>query len=59
MRSPIRAPMAELIRQWSTDHPEFQFLGRKFKIGITGSPNDRAVTAAHDIGIRIVERDGA
>ena len=51
-------PVAELIRQWSTDHPEFQFLGRKFKIGITGSPNDRAVTAAHDIGIRIVERDG-
>ncbi len=51
-------PVAELLRQWSTDHPEFQFLPRKFKIAVTGSPNDRAVTAAHDIGIRIVERDG-
>ncbi|MYM55738.1 nitrite/sulfite reductase [Thalassovita mangrovi] len=51
-------PVAELIRQWSTDHPEFQFLPRKFKIAITGSPNDRAVTRAHDIGLRMVERDG-
>ncbi|SNS29700.1 nitrite/sulfite reductase [Tropicimonas sediminicola] len=51
-------PYAELIRQWSTDHPEFQFLPRKFKIAITGSPNDRAVTRAHDIGLRMVERDG-
>ncbi len=51
-------PVAELIRQWSTDHPEFQFLPRKFKIAIVGSPNDRAVTRAHDIGLRIVERDG-
>ncbi|MFS4580199.1 nitrite/sulfite reductase [Phaeobacter sp. C3_T13_0] len=51
-------PYAELIRQWSTDHPEFQFLGRKFKIAITGSANDRAVTKAHDIGLRMVERDG-
>ncbi|UXX83567.1 nitrite/sulfite reductase [Roseovarius pelagicus] len=51
-------PVAELIRQWSTDHPEFQFLPRKFKVGVTGSPNDRAVTAAHDIGLRIIERDG-
>ncbi len=47
-------PTAELIRQWSTDHPEFQFLPRKFKIGITGSPNDRAVIKSHDIGLRIV-----
>ena len=47
-------PVAELIRQWSTDHPEFQFLPRKFKIAITGSPNDRAVTKAHDIGLRMV-----
>jgi len=52
-------PVAELIRQWSTDHPEFQFLPRKFKVAVTGSPNDRAVTAAHDIGLRIVERNGA
>ncbi|WP_309666285.1 nitrite/sulfite reductase [Tabrizicola sp.] len=46
-------PYAELLRQWSTDHPEFQFLPRKFKIAITGSPNDRAVTKAHDIGLRM------
>ena len=47
-------PVAELLRQWSTDHPEFQFLPRKFKIAITGAPNDRAVTRAHDIGLRMV-----
>ncbi|NBT30711.1 MAG: nitrite/sulfite reductase [Rhodobacteraceae bacterium] len=47
-------PVAELLRQWSTDHPEFQFLPRKFKIAITGSPNDRAVTRAHDIGLLMV-----
>ncbi|WP_299288132.1 nitrite/sulfite reductase [uncultured Tateyamaria sp.] len=52
-------PVAELLRQWSTDHPEFQFMPRKFKIAITGSPNDRAVTKAHDIGLRMVARDGA
>lgn len=52
-------PVAELLRQWSTDHPEFQFLPRKFKIAVTGSPNDRAVTRAHDIGLRMLERDGA
>ncbi|GHF59780.1 nitrite/sulfite reductase [Seohaeicola zhoushanensis] len=51
-------PVAELIRQWSTDHPEFQFLGRKFKIAITGSETDRAVTRAHDIGLRMVRREG-
>ncbi|MBC7142635.1 MAG: nitrite/sulfite reductase [Rhodobacteraceae bacterium] len=51
-------PTAELIRQWSTDHPEFQFLPRKFKIGVTGSPNDRAVTRSHDIGLRIVRGSG-
>jgi len=47
-------PIAELLRQWSTDHPEFQFMPRKFKIAVTGSPNDRAVTKAHDIGLRMV-----
>jgi sulfite reductase (NADPH) hemoprotein beta-component len=47
-------PTAELLRQWSTDHPEFAFLPRKFKFAITGSPNDRAVTKAHDIGLRMV-----
>ncbi len=51
-------PVAELIRQWSTDHPEFQFLPRKFKVAVTGSAQDRAVTAAHDIGLRLVEREG-
>ena len=51
-------PVAELIRQWSTDHPEFQFLPRKFKVAVIGSENDRAVIRAHDIGIQIVERDG-
>ena len=51
-------PVAELLRQWSTDHPEFQFLPRKFKIAVTGAPNDRAVIKAHDIGIEIVSKDG-
>jgi len=51
-------PVAELIRQWSTDHPEFQFLPRKFKIAVIASEADRAVMKSHDIGIRIVERDG-
>ena len=47
-------PTAELLRQWSTDHPEFAFLPRKFKIAVSGSPVDRAVTRAHDIGIRMI-----
>jgi sulfite reductase (NADPH) hemoprotein beta-component len=47
-------PIAELLRQWSTDHPEFQALPRKFKIAVTGSETDRAVTKAHDIGLRMV-----
>ncbi|MGY3436483.1 MULTISPECIES: nitrite/sulfite reductase [unclassified Marinovum] len=51
-------PVAELIRQWSTDHPEFQFLPRKFKIAVAGGPHDRAVVLAHDIGLQIVEQDG-
>ncbi len=46
-------PYAELIRQWSTDHPEFQFLPRKFKIAVSGSDKDRTVLAAHDIGLQI------
>ncbi|TDX30142.1 nitrite/sulfite reductase [Rhodovulum visakhapatnamense] len=52
-------PYAELLRQWSSDHPEFQYLPRKFKIAITGATADRAVTRAHDIGLRVVARDGA
>ncbi|MDD9744377.1 MULTISPECIES: nitrite/sulfite reductase [Marinovum] len=51
-------PTAELIRQWSTDHPEFQFLPRKFKIAVIGAPNDRAVIKSHDIGVEITEQDG-
>jgi len=50
-------PVAELIRQWSTDHPEFQFLPRKFKVAVTGAEADRAVVKAHDIGLQIVKRD--
>jgi sulfite reductase (NADPH) hemoprotein beta-component len=50
-------PSAELIRQWSTDHPEFNWLGRKFKIGITGAAHDRAVIRSHDIGLRIHRND--
>jgi len=50
-------PVAELLRQWSTDHPEFQFLPRKFKIAVTGAAADRAVIRAHDIGIQIVARN--
>ncbi|TYB87912.1 nitrite/sulfite reductase [Oceaniovalibus sp. ACAM 378] len=51
-------PVAELLRQWSTDHPEFQFLPRKFKIAVTGAKADRAVIRSHDIGIQIIEKDG-
>ncbi len=47
----------EIIRQWSTFHPEFSFLPRKFKIAVTGSPNDRAAVAVHDIGLRMVRND--
>ena len=50
-------PTAELLRQWSTDHPEFQFLPRKFKVAVTGAKADRAVTRAHDIGLRMVRND--
>jgi sulfite reductase (NADPH) hemoprotein beta-component len=52
-------PYAELLRQWSTDHPEFQFLGRKFKIAVSGAASDRAVIRAHDIGLRVVRQGGA
>jgi len=44
----------EIIRQWSTLHPEFAFLPRKFKIAVTGSPNDRAAVRVHDIGVRVI-----
>ncbi|WP_332716249.1 nitrite/sulfite reductase [Pelagibacterium mangrovi] len=44
-------PVAEIIRQWSSLHPEFIYLPRKFKIAMTGSPNDRAAIKFHDIGL--------
>ena len=50
-------PFAELMRQWSSLHPEFSYLPRKFKIAITGSPYDRAAIAFHDIGIQVVKND--
>ena len=48
---------AEIIRQWSTLHPEFSFLPRKFKIAVTGSPADRAAIRVHDIGIALRRND--
>jgi len=46
-------PLCELLRQWSTDHPEFAYLPRKFKLAITGAANDRALIKAHDIGLQV------
>ena len=51
-------PYCEIIRQWSTFHPEFAFLPRKFKIAVIGTKADRAATQVHDIGLHLVERDG-
>jgi sulfite reductase (NADPH) hemoprotein beta-component len=50
-------PYCEIIRQWSTFHPEFAFLPRKFKIAVTGSQSDRAAIQLHDIGLQIVVND--
>jgi sulfite reductase (NADPH) hemoprotein beta-component len=50
-------PVAELIRQWSSLHPEFDYLPRKFKIAVTGSKHDRAAIKAHDIGIRVLQNE--
>jgi len=47
----------ELLRQYSVLHPEFSYLPRKFKIAVTGSPNDRAAVAVHDIGLRMHRND--
>jgi sulfite reductase (NADPH) hemoprotein beta-component len=47
-------PWCEIIRQWSTLHPEFSYLPRKFKIAVTGAPTDRAASEIHDIGVHIV-----
>ena len=51
-------PWAELLRQWSTFHPEFSYLPRKFKIAVIASDEDRAAMKLHDIGIQLVKRDG-
>ncbi len=51
-------PYAEILRQWSSLHPEFSFLPRKFKIAVTGAANDRAAIQVHDIGLE-AKRDAA
>ena len=50
-------PYCEIIRQWSTFHPEFAFLPRKFKIAVVGTANDRAATQVHDIGLHLKTND--
>ncbi len=50
-------PYAEILRQWSSIHPEFTFLPRKFKLALTGAPRDRAAIQAHDIGYQIVKNE--
>jgi sulfite reductase (NADPH) hemoprotein beta-component len=50
-------PWCEIIRQWSTFHPEFAFLPRKFKIAVCGTKGDRAAIQVHDIGLQIVTND--
>jgi sulfite reductase (NADPH) hemoprotein beta-component len=50
-------PYCEIIRQWSSFHPEFAFLPRKFKIAVTGSTQDRAAVQVHDIGLQLAFND--
>lgn len=50
-------PYCEIIRQWSTFHPEFAFLPRKFKIAVIGTSEDRAATQVHDIGLHIIKNE--
>ncbi len=50
-------PYAEILRQWTTFHPEFAYLPRKFKIAISGGGEDRAATGVHDIGLRVVKNE--
>ena len=50
-------PYCEILRQWSTLHPEFAFLPRKFKIAVTGAHEDRAAIGWHDIGLRLLKND--
>ena len=49
---------AEVLRQWSSIHPEFLFLPRKFKVAVTGAAEDRAAILFHDVGLKIVKRAG-
>ncbi len=50
-------PWCEIIRQWSTFHPEFAYLPRKFKIAVNGASEDRAAIGVHDIGLNVVQND--
>ncbi|MGQ8631906.1 nitrite/sulfite reductase [Agrobacterium sp. DE0009] len=50
-------PYAEILRQWSSVHPEFSFLPRKFKIAVTGAERDRAAIQVHDIGLHLKKND--
>jgi sulfite reductase (NADPH) hemoprotein beta-component len=50
-------PYCEVLRQWSTNHPEFEWLPRKFKIAVTGASSDRAAIAVHDIGLKAYRDD--
>jgi sulfite reductase (NADPH) hemoprotein beta-component len=50
-------PYAEILRQWSSLHPEFSFLPRKFKIAVTGAPSDRAAIQVHDIGLQLKKNE--
>lgn len=50
-------PYCEIIRQWTTFHPEFAYLPRKFKIAVSGAKHDRAATQLHDIGLHLVQND--
>jgi len=50
-------PYAEILRQWSSVHPEFSFLPRKFKIAVTGAPRDRAAIQVHDIGLHLKKNE--
>lgn len=51
-------PYAELLRQWSSFHPEFSYLPRKFKIAVVASATDRAAIQLHDIGLQLIKQDG-
>ncbi|MFZ1773587.1 MAG: nitrite/sulfite reductase [Rhizobiaceae bacterium] len=50
-------PYAEILRQWSSVHPEFSYLPRKFKIAVTGAQNDRAAVQVHDIGLHLMRNE--